>query len=96
MTLDSPLAPITALAIRLPKFPWDKKAAVQILLTNLLAAAVAIVGITDPGFRWPSWTHAAIPVVSGVIASFAHWVILRRSNERAHLAGARAAQALGV
>lgn len=96
MTLDSPLTPITSLAIRIRGPQWDKAASVQIWLTNALAVAVIIVGETDPGFVWPSWTHSAVPIVAGIIASIAHELILRRAARKAQLAGARAYQALGV
>lgn len=97
--LDAPLEPITELTARgitIPEPQWDKEASVQTWLTNALAIAIAVLGATDPGFRWPTWTHAAIPVISGVIASFAHWLILKKAARRAQLAGARAVAALGV
>lgn len=77
--------------LTLPEPQWDKEASVQTWLTNDVAIAIAVVGATDPGFRWPSWTHAAIPVVAGVIASFAHWLILKKAARKAQLQGARAA-----
>lgn len=80
-----------SLALTLPEPKWDKQASVQMWLTNAVAIAVAVVGATDPGFKWPSWTHAAIPVVAGAVASFAHWLILRRSARKHQIAGARAA-----
>lgn len=96
MSLDAPLTPITTLAIKIPEPQWDKEASVQTWLTNAIAIAIAVVGATDPGFRWPTWTHAAIPVISGAIASFAHWLILRQAARKAQLAGAQAVLDLGV
>lgn len=74
---------------QIPEPEWDKEASVQMWLTNAVAIAVAVVGITDPGFHWPSWTHTAIPVISGIVASFAHWVILKKAARNAQLVGVR-------
>lgn len=96
MSLDSPLTPITDLAIRIPEPQWDKEASVQTWLTNGLGVAIAVVGFTDPDFRWPSWTHAVIPILAAVIVSFAQEIIRKRAARRAQLAGARAALVIGV
>jgi hypothetical protein len=96
VTLDQPLEPITDLGLKLPLPQWDKAASVQMWLTNVVAIAVVAVGETDPGFVWPTWTHAAIPIVASIVASFAHWVIQRRAARKAQLAGARSALALHI
>lgn len=79
--------------LKLPEPQWDKEASVQMWLTNIVAIAIAVVGATDPGFHWPTWTHSAIPIVATIIASFAHSLILKRAARRAQIDGA--ALALG-
>jgi hypothetical protein len=84
------------LKLKLPHPTWDKQASVQQWLTNGVAIAVAVIGATDPGFTWPSWTHQAIPIAAAVIAGIAHQIILRRATERAHKAGFALAVARGI